>query len=79
MVTVQITLPEDLASAASDFGLLESSVLCAILREEVRRRRVSAMGRAMSAMSDDRDAMTPEEVEDALRKARAARFDAVGT
>lgn len=79
MVTVQITLPEDLASAASDFGLLDSNVLCAMLREEIRQRRISGLGRAMATMSDDRDAMTPEEIEHELRNARPPKLDAVDT
>ena len=79
MVTVQITLPEDLASAASDFGLLDSNVLSAMLREEIRQRRISGLGRAMATMSDGLDAMTPEEIEDELRNARSARHNAVGT
>lgn len=80
MATIQISLPDDLARVASELGLLESKSISAILRAEVRRLRIDELDRAIKLMSaDDADAMSPEEVEEEIRRTRIASHDAVGT
>ncbi|CAN7663407.1 hypothetical protein LJR289_005131 [Pseudoduganella sp. LjRoot289] len=80
MATLQISLPDDLASAAYELGLLEPKTISEILRKEVRRLRVNELDRAMRLMSaDDGDAMSPEDVEEEIRQVRLAHHDAVGT
>jgi hypothetical protein len=79
MVTVQISLPDELAEAASAFDLLRPQAIEAILREEIRRRRISKLEHPMAAMADDCGAMTPEEIESELRRMRSAGLNAVGT
>ena len=43
MVTIQLSLPDDLHQLADEMGLLESMTLSQLLRDEMRRRSLKSM------------------------------------
>lgn len=75
MTTVQITLPDQLAQEAQSAGLLTSSTIERILREQLRAQRVDELFDAMDRMAavDAPAAMSPEEVAEEIRIMRAER------
>ena len=48
---IKIELPDDLAKQAKEAGLLEPNTLQVLLREEVRRRRISRITEARSKVA----------------------------
>jgi hypothetical protein len=74
MMTVGITLPEELAHTAAKAGLLAVDAIEAMLREQLRRRA----GDALQAMwqRGPQEELTPEieqEIVEEVRKVRAER------
>ena len=72
MATVTLTLPDELAQAAAELGLLEPSALAALLQTEVRRRAyadISAVAERLSAAGVK--PMTNDELQAEIRAARA--------
>ena len=72
MATITLTLPDELAQAAAELGLLEPSALAALLQTEVRRRAyadISAVAERLSAA--DVKPMTNDELQAEIRAARA--------
>jgi hypothetical protein len=77
MVTIQISLPGNLANDANELGLLESSVLAELIRKEIKRVRVEELFAAADKMAAlGGGAMTPEDVEREIRLERAAQHAA---
>ncbi len=75
MTSLQFTLPDDLARAAQEAGLLSSDALSRLLAEAVKVRRVDELFAAMDKMSanDSVPTMTAEQISaeiDAVRDAR---------
>lgn len=65
MVTVdfKLSLPEQLLKEAEDAGLLSSSAIERLLREEIRRRNVDAFFSAMDQLAAlDLPTLTDEEI-----------------
>jgi len=74
MVTVQISLPDELAEAASAFDMLRPQAIEALLRAELRRRANDfflEMDKKIAELGDE--PMTPEEVEDEMQRVKAAQ------
>jgi hypothetical protein len=73
---VKLLLPDSMAKEARESGLLEPDSLEALLREELRRRRVDRLFAAADRLSALLDApLTEEEVEVEIQAARApSRF-----
>lgn len=74
MVTVQITLPDELARKAGNAGLLSPEAMETMLREQLRRRA----GDALQALwrRTPQEELTPEieqEIVEEVRKVRAER------
>lgn len=74
MTTVEITLPDDLAQKATQAGLLSSSAVEAMLREQLQRRAGETLQALWQHMPQEE--LTPEleqEIVDEVRKVRAER------
>ncbi len=76
MTTVQLTLnlPDSLANAAGDAGLLTPQAIEALLREAVRRKAVDEMFGKMDELADANfPPMTMEEIQAEVNAVRAER------
>ncbi len=75
MTTVQITLPDQLASEAQKAGLLTSPAIERILREQLKARHVEELFEAMDRMAavEEPPALSPEDVAEEIRALRAER------
>ena len=74
MTTVEITLPDDLAQKATQAGLLSSSAVEAMLREQLQGRAGETLQALWQHMPQEE--LTPEleqEIVDEVRKVRAER------
>lgn len=68
MTTIQITLPDDLAKTAQDAGLLDSSAIQGMLRQQLRSQAMEELRRMWKSMPSAE--LTPEIVA-AVRECRA--------
>ncbi|MBZ0091533.1 MAG: hypothetical protein K8F27_04845 [Sulfuricellaceae bacterium] len=75
MITVQITLPDQLAQDAQRAGLLSEAALEKLLREQLLIRRQDEFFAAMESMAQEAmpAAMSLEEVAEDIRAMRAER------
>ena len=74
MTTVQISLPDQLAQEAQNAGLLSQEAIEQMVREAVRRRALGELDAAMQrAAAAPGSAMTPDEIQQEIRAARADR------
>lgn len=75
MTTIEITLPDQLASDAAEAGLLSPESIESLLRERLKAQRVKELFEAMERMSavDDPPYMSPEEVAEEVKAMRAER------
>jgi hypothetical protein len=74
MTTVEITLPDQLAEEAKRAGLLAPDAIERLVREAIRRRALTELKEAMDRMAAaDGPTMTPEEIQEEIRAARAER------
>jgi FKBP-type peptidyl-prolyl cis-trans isomerase (trigger factor) len=74
MITVQITLPDELAQKAASAGLLSADAMEAMLREQLRRRAGDALQALWQRLPADE--LTPEieqEIVEEVRQVRAER------
>lgn len=73
-ITLTLTLPEDLATEASDAGLLTSESLVTLLRREVRQRRIDNLFSAMDWLDQtDTGVLDIEEIAAEIAAARVER------
>jgi len=74
MATVQIELPDALAQEAQRAGLLTPEAIEQMVREAIRRRALDEVREAMDRMAAVKGpVMTPEEIQEEIRAARAER------
>jgi hypothetical protein len=75
MTTVQIILPDELAEAAQNAGLLTSATIERMLREQLKQQPVDELFEVMDRMAavDTPTALSPEEVAEEIRVMRAER------
>ena len=75
MTTVQITLPDALAQEAQRAGLLTSTTIERMLRQQLKAQRVDELFTAMDRMAavEEPAALSPEEVAEEIRAMRAGR------
>ena len=74
MTTVQIELPDQLAEEARRAGLLSQEAIERLMREAIRRQALAELKDAMNRMaSTDEPEMTPEEIAQEIKAARAER------
>lgn len=74
MTTVEITLPDRLASEAARAGLLGDSAIEAMLRERLRASAIERLQAARAALATDPgQAMTPAEIQAEVAGYRAGR------
>jgi len=74
MTELTVTLPDDLAREAGIAGLLAPDALERLLRDAVRQRAIEELKQAMDRMAAvDGPVMTPEEIQEEIRAARAER------
>lgn len=74
MTKLTVTLPDDLAREAGTAGLLAPDALERLLRDAVRQRAIEELKQAMDRMAAvDGPVMTPEEIQEEIRAARAER------
>jgi hypothetical protein len=75
MTTIQIELPDQLASDAAEAGLLSPEAVKKLFRERLRAKHVDELFEAMDRMSavDDPPYMSPEEVAEEIKAMRAER------
>lgn len=72
MITVQISLPDDLADDAQKHGLLEPEAIGKLLRAEIRRLTFDyILGIAGKLAEAEVAPMTPDEIQAEIRAARA--------
>jgi hypothetical protein len=73
MTKVQLSLPDELAKAAAEAGLLAPDAMQAMLREKLRAEGMASLERAW-ATSGDADASAADEalIAEAIRSARKA-------
>jgi hypothetical protein len=80
MTTVRITLPDKLAREAEQAGLLDPAALEAILREQLRARRIERLKAARERLyGTPLPAMTSEEIQAEIDAYRAEQRRAAGT
>lgn len=71
MITLQISLPEELAHDVQELDLLKPENIAAILREEVRRQAFDhLLGIADKLAATGVAPMTPEEIQEEIRAVR---------
>jgi hypothetical protein len=71
---LHLTLPEALAAEAREQGLLEPPAIEAMLREELRRRRVEKFFKVADQLAaDGTPPMTQEEIQGEIDAVRAER------
>jgi len=71
---LKLTLPESLAREADANGLLKPEVIEALLRDEIRRRRVNQLFEAADRLANvDIPPLTESEVEAEIEAARRSR------
>lgn len=74
MIELTVTLPDRLAKEAAQAGLLTSQAIENLLREAVRQRALVELREAIDRMhAIPGPAMTPEEIQEEIRAARAER------
>lgn len=73
MSEVILTLPDHLAEEAEANGLLKPESIAALLRAEIRRRRVNKLFAAADELADLDQPLTEAEVEAEIAAARMAR------
>lgn len=74
MTTLEITLPDNLAKEAQQAGLLSPQAIEQLVREAIRKRALGELSQAMTQMAAmDGPEMTPEEIQQEIRAARAER------
>lgn len=77
MVTIQLTLPDELAERAMEFGLLDASSIADIIRAEIRRRAFDdflSVADKLAALG--LPPMSEQEVQAEIDAVRAARAQA---
>jgi hypothetical protein len=80
VVTVQITLPDDLARDLAEFGLLEPQVIENILRDRLRAVRIVDFDKIRAALdANPLPPMTNEEINAEIAAYRAEQRRAAGT
>lgn len=72
-LNIRIDLPDDLAREAQASGLLTPGAIEALLRDEVRRRRVDKLFDAADRLASLNSPLTEEEVATEIEAARRAR------
>jgi hypothetical protein len=73
MSEVILILPDNLAQEAKANGLLKPEAIAALLRAEIRRRRVNKLFAAADRLTASDQPMTETEVEAEITAARQAR------
>jgi uncharacterized protein YnzC (UPF0291/DUF896 family) len=74
MTTLEINLPDNLAKEAKAAGLLAPEAIEQMVREAIRRRALEELKQAMDRMAAvDGPVMTPQEIQEEIRAARAER------
>jgi hypothetical protein len=74
VVELTLDLPDSVAREAEADGLLTSAAVEALLRAELRRRRIAELGDAMDRLAAlPLPPLTNEEVEEEIQAVRAAR------
>jgi hypothetical protein len=76
MAEVVLTLSDNLAREAEANGLLKPESIAAMLRAEIRRRRVNKLFAAADSLAGLDQPLTEAEVETEIAAARRERFDA---
>jgi hypothetical protein len=80
MTTIQLTLPDSVAREAQDAGLLTPEAVEAMLRENLRKRRVAELKGAMDKLAAANiPPMTMEEINAEIKAYRAERRRATGS
>jgi hypothetical protein len=74
MSKVILTLPDALADEAEANGLLKPESIAALLRAEIRRRRVNKLFAAADRLADSDEPLTEAEIEIEIAAARRARL-----
>lgn len=73
-VTLTLTLPRELATEASQAGLLNSEYLTALLKREVRQRRIDNLFDSLDRLhQQDTDVLDIDEISAEIAAARAER------
>ncbi len=73
MSTIVVTLPDNLAQEAEANGLLRPESMAALLRAEIRRRRVNRLFAAADRLADLDRPLTEAEIEAEIATTRKAR------
>lgn len=73
MSEIILTLPDNLAQEAEANGLLKPESITALLRAEMRRRRVNRLFAAADRLADLAQPLTEAEIEAEITAARQAR------
>jgi hypothetical protein len=75
MTTVEILLPDQLASEAAQAGLLAPEAIESLLREKLRRKALSDLFEVMDRVhrAEDPTPMSLEEIQEEVKAARAER------
>ena len=74
MTTLEISLPDSLAEEAKAAGLLAPEAIEQMVREAIRRRALEELKQAMGRMAAvEGPVMTPQEIQEEIRAARAER------
>lgn len=73
MSEIILTLPDNLAQEAEANGLLKPESIAAMLRAEIRRRRVNKLFAAADRLADLAQPLTEADIEAEITAARQAR------
>jgi hypothetical protein len=73
MTNIQLTLPDDLAKAASEAGLLAPEAMQAMLREKLRAEGMASLEKAWAKLGDVEPSAADEKlISEAIRAAEKA-------
>jgi hypothetical protein len=70
MSEIVLTLPDNLADEAEANGLLKPEAITAMLRAEIRRRRVNKLFTASDTLAESDEPLTETEIETEIAAAR---------
>lgn len=74
MASFQLTLPDDLAEQAAEFGLLDPSAIADLLRAEIRRQVMNNISAGIAKLESSGDMpMSEEEIQTEVRAVRDAQ------
>jgi hypothetical protein len=73
MSEVVLTLPDNIAKEAEEYGLFKPLIITSMLKEELRRRKINKLFETMDRLAELPDPLTEEEITEEIAAYRRER------